>query len=196
MDLSTTARAKIVLGLTSSQHDTLLDQLVAATSGAAERYLNRHALQTARTEQYDVEDCYQRRVYLRGFPVLATPVAAFKSDGLREFTGAAIDADNYYLDLERGTIEFDVYTLTPGPGTLQVVYTGGMATTAAGLISAFPDVAQAVDFQVAFLFKRRDTLGMSSFSAEGGSIGFETPVELIPLAKRLLDPYRRIHGGN
>lgn len=192
MDFTTLARVRTLLKDTSTQNDTLIDQLIDAVSPQFERILNRHALETARTEQYDVAPG-QEVFLLRGFPVLASPAAVVKNSLSRDFTAAsAIAATSYYIDLSRGILHIDLVGLEPGPGTLQVAYTGGLATSTAALITAFPDIAAACELQVAYLIQRKDELGLASFSAEGGSVAQALPTKILEGARELLQPYRRM----
>jgi hypothetical protein len=59
------------------------------------------------------------------------------------------------------------------------------------LVSAYPAIVEACNQQVAFLFQRKDSLGTTNISTEGGSIGMETPVQLTKMVKEFLAPYRR-----
>ena len=192
MDLTTLARVRTLLKDTSTQNDTLIDQLIDAVSPQLERILNRHAMETDRTEQYDVAPG-QEVFLLRGFPVLASPAAVVKNSLSRDFTAAsAIDTASYYIDLTRGILHIDLVGLEPGPGTLQVAYTGGLATTTANIITLWPDIAAACELQVAYLIQRKDELGLASFSAEGGSVAQALPTKILEGARELLQPYRRM----
>lgn len=192
MDLTTSARAKTGLDLSATTDDTFLATLIAAVSALSESYLNRHAQQVARTEQYNVERG-QRVVYLRGYPVDTTATLTFKNDTVRDFASVtAIDSDLYYLDSSRGVVYFEDGVLLPGDGVLQAVYTGGMATTAAAFITAFPAISDAVDAQIRFAFKRRDEVGMTNLSNEGVSLTFQTPPDLTDEVKAVLDRYKRM----
>lgn len=195
MDLTTVARVKALLDITGAQHDTSLGVYVPAVSQMVEEYLNRTAFQEIQTDQLDVE-IGQRIFLLRAYPVLAAPAPALKHDLSRIFgSGSELATDGYYLNLGRGRIQLDGIALAPGPGTLKVVYTGGMATTTAALITAFPAVARAVDMQTAYVFKRRDSLGAASISGDGGSISLEA-VGLLPMVKEMLQPFRRMETGS
>lgn len=197
IDLTTTARVKAVLDLTVATKDVLIADMIKSASQAIEEFMARLTKEEARTEQYDVEPG-QQKIFLRTFPIKATPAATFKNDTAREFGVGiiAFAADTFYLDLRRGTVEFDRIRLIHGPGTLQVTYTGGMGTDTANFITRFPEIAKACDFQVATQFKRREQLGLSGFSAEGGSVSFEPAGDLIPAVKKAVRKYRRMHGGN
>ena len=190
MDLTTATRVKELLEKSDTGLDTLIAQLITPISQQVEKYLNRHAQEVSRTEQYTIK-AFQQIVKLRGYPVLALPVAAFKNSSGRDFTGTAIDTTSYYLDLVTGEVQFDNIALIDGPGVFQAVYTGGMAANTAAFLTAFPGVAGQVDAQVASMVHRRHELGLASFSAEGGSISLAELPDLLPGVKRGLAGFRR-----
>lgn len=194
MDLTTSTRVKALTesgGISAgTANDTLIAQLIATHSQNIENYLGRKTLATSRTEQFDVARG-QRAFLLSAFPV--TEVTSARDADDRDFASAlAIDTTDYYLDTARGVIEFDGYQPINGAGTLQVIYTGGMAADTASFVAAYPDVAQACDMQVAYTISRKDQLGAQSIGTQSGSVGWAGPLDLLPEVKRLLEPYRRV----
>lgn len=191
MDLTTVARCKDRLEISGAQHDTVLGRIVTSVSAAVERFLNRYAEQKARTEQYDVRPG-QQTVFLKGYPVAAAPAAVFKNSMSRDFSGGAVDASGYYLNLGMGTVEFDLIMLIPGSGCLQATYTGGMGVDQPGFTAAYPDVTEAVEAQVAYTWQRRNMKGVATLSSGGASISLETPtIELQPGVREMLKRHRR-----
>lgn len=63
--------------------------------------------------------------------------------------------------------------------------------TAEPLVMSYPTVVEAVNQQVAYIFQRRENLGLSSFSSEGGSITLETMPRLIATVRSLLGLEKR-----
>lgn len=129
----------------------------------------RHAEQTARTEVYRLPP-HKRILSLKGFPVNDAVTFTVKVSTTRDFSeSTALTEDtDYSLEPEIGVIRF--FTRPTGtshpvsgaliqPAFVQVVYTGGMATNVAGIVSSFPEVARAADLQVAYLWKRRSHPG-------------------------------------
>lgn len=166
-----------------------LNGLIASVSRQIERYLGYGLYLEARTEQYDVA-ALQRRFLLRAAPV--TALTSVYHDTTRAFTGDAIEATNYYLRSDLGILQFDPeYALFPGPGTLKVVYTAGLHTTAAGVISSYPDIALAAGMQVLHLFNRSPQFGATRKGGAGGAIDYTPPAELLPEVKDILSSYER-----
>lgn len=264
MQLTTLTRIKRILPVnTSSQHDALLTSLLATASAQIERYLNRHVLRTARTEQYLAEPL-QRRIFLKGAPVAASPALQLRYSPSRDFTIDEVDTSTYYTNLADGIIEYDfpsTYVATDCPGAFQVIYTAGLAAslqslsaaitpgapslsasevatggtsgatgtvtsitssaivlnvtngvfeegetitggTSAGtavlgtfsatpLCVAYPEIVEAANLQAAWLFQRKDNIGMSSVSSEGYTISLEKTATLLKGVMDMLDQHRR-----
>lgn len=193
IDLTTVARVKALLNNAHSTFDTLFAQLIRFYSARFEKELGRSIETTERTEQYDIETG-QSVVVLRAFPVIE--VASVVNDGSRQFDGDALDSSLFYVNGDRGLIEFDGVDLVPGPGVLRVTYTAGMTDEGAtdptaSFIENYPDIAQAMDLQVAEVYRRKDRLGANSMSFQGGGVGYESAVKLLPEVERTLAFHRR-----
>lgn len=194
MDLTTSARVKSWLeggGVSAgTANDALISALIKAYSTLAEVYMGRETLAAERTDTLDVEEG-QRVFFLRAWPVTDFESATDASD--RDFDSALpIDTTDYVVDLERGVVEFDQYQPVAGRRTLQVVYTGGMALDTTAFIAAYPDVATALDMQIAYTLSRRDQLGAQNLSTQAGNIAWSGPIDWLPQAKQIMDLHRRL----
>src|SRR3989337_1356132 len=173
IDITTTTRVQNIIKSSSlpTADGNLIADMIDGLTPVAERWLGRKLQKTAYTQQMDVRRG-QSVFQLDAYPVETSPALALRNDLGRDFTGTAIDADNYYLDLERGTNTFDKSYLVWGPGVLQAIWTGGMASSTTILVSssAFEGIDLGADLQIAHVFQRRHEVGATSFAAEGGSI--------------------------
>jgi hypothetical protein len=141
--------------------DAILGDIITSVSRRFDLELcGRHTLQAARTEQLDVAPG-QRDFHLAAFPVDTGATLEFRTSTVRDFSGAAIAAADYYLQANTGRLHFDV-PLESGAGALQAIYTGGLSSTASGIESNYPDISDAVRKQVVYEFERRDSLGLGS----------------------------------
>lgn len=169
LTITTTDRLKEWQGGDSFSTDwaTWWTNAIAAVSQVVEKRLDRFLKAEARTVYADIER-HQSKVFLRGYPVSA--VASVYEDASRVFgTGTLVDSSCYtFGNGNEGMLSFD-YALSAGPKALKVTYTGGMAADTAALATAYPDLVEAVDQQLLYLFRNKGTLGLSSVS--GGSIG-------------------------
>ena len=191
MDLTTTARLQDRLDIDSGDTaaNTLLARLISRVSGLVENYLNRSVLSTSRTYQTDVARG-QGEIFLPAYPV--SSITSIKNDVLRQFDASTvIDSGDYYLESTSGRVSFDV-VIVPGRGVLQVVYTGGMAEDTSSFITAYPDIAEAVDEQVAYHWMQRNRVGEVSQTTAGGSVSTVSLAALLPTVKGVLANHRRL----
>lgn len=192
LQLTTLADVKTLMGQDApgATLDSVLTTMVQAVSAAVEKSLNRLLLKTARTEKYSPKP-YATTVRLRALPVDASPFE-FKEAPDRDFAAAtAVLAEDFYLDLEAGVVHLDI-ELTGGPGTVQVISTGGLAADTATLKASYPDIWQAATFWVKELYENRNQLGRSGQSVAGGSVSWQDGLGEIPdVVEALIAPYRR-----
>ena len=211
MDLTTKARVAQLVnpGGTLDPADpdgALFDVLIDQVSAVAERYMDRTVLVGTYTEYFDINP-FQRSFWLKAWPVTAITSVNFDPANLFP-AGNVLDSTDYVSPIlhPMGILEmkWDLYSGADLlPRALKVVYTGGMATGAdaaaqtAAFIAAYPDIAGAIDQQVAFQWHNRNNQGMSSLSGEGG--GVVLPVmflgqevqQLVPLVRSILERHRR-----
>lgn len=201
MDYTTAARVKVLLGIgvADTSQDSFLGQLITATSSRFDQEMRRHSTQSSRTEVYPVK--FSRRlVTLKGAPV--TTVSTVKISDTTDFTTATtlVVNDDYIVEQDAGVLRL----LTQGtpftagmngrpiaPYYLQVVYTGGFATSQANLASAYPDLAEAADLQVAYLHRRRLTPG-GNLSVGDSSTQYTKDYNLLDEVRETLAKYKRI----
>lgn len=162
LDLVTIGTVRDLRGWSvDATQDAILGDIITAVSRRfGQELCGRRLLWEARTEQIDVAPG-QRDFHLSAFPVDTGETLEFRSSTVRDFTGSAIAAVDYYLQADTGRLHFDT-ALESGRGALQVIYTGGLSSTASGVESDYPDISDAVRKQVAYEFERRDSLGLGS----------------------------------
>lgn len=190
---TTVERVKRFLSIDPAEgkHDGLLQDMISKTTAAFEVELDRWVEAKERTEILDVDQgCGV--VGLRGYPIVS--VASVKEDAYGQFSGGefALSASEYRVDRRTGLIHFPDYTLTGGPQSLSVTYTGGMGATTAAVIAAFADLCDAADMHVAFMFKRRDSLGFSSVGGVGIQSTASDAVNFLPRVVDALEIRKRI----
>lgn len=193
IDLTTLARVKAWLKISTPDNDVLIGQIITGISEDFEVEMGRHTEKLARTELYDSDDP-DTTIFLKGFPVETTPVPVFKTaiDGDFAAQDPLIDGDDFHIDLERGIFQVRTALLQPGPGNFQAVYTGGMAVDTTAFIAAFPNIANLMDIQVAFFFQRKDQLGLTGFSGAGGSVTQQLGTDLLPYVEKRLIRHARV----
>ena len=192
LDLTTRAKVKerLDLGSTDGDQDSLIEQVITAVSLAVERYCDREFYSESRTEYHHV-DTRDQAVSLRAYPI--TSITSIKNDADWDWTNTTAEtATNYDHDDASGLVYFLV-NLEKGKRALQVVYTGGIETAAADVVSNYPDLADIVTTQAAYEVKRRDAQGAWSVNlSQGGGVMNTDAVRLLPGVKERLSSYRRI----
>jgi hypothetical protein len=186
--LTTLQRVKDYLDIEKPDNDRRIDALVLAVSADLERRMGRSLFLDAYTETFS-----PRGDQLR-FPLKAWPVSSVSSvtEALdRDFSAAtAIDPDSYLV--RDGVLIFvDGYVPFPGTDTLQVVYTGGLASTTDAIVLAYPDLEFAARLQVALVLQRAKTIGVGTEAILGTSITVGEPIDLLPQVRQVVADYRR-----
>jgi len=192
LDLVTLATVRELRGWSAdATQDALLADMISGVSARFEGELGGRLLSLeARTIQVDVEP-NQREFSLPAWPISASPAAQFRSSSDRDFSGTAIGTADYYLQADVGRVSFDV-GLDRGRGTLEIIFTGGIAATAAAVETNYPDIADAVRKQVVYEFERRDNLGQSSNTVGTVSRAWTGVVDWLPEVQSVIEHYRRL----
>jgi hypothetical protein len=199
MDLATYEHVTAFLTLQGETVDaamaSVISSLIASYSKRFEQELGRLVEQRERTEVYSLERG-QTVLTLNAYPIVS--VTDIRNDVLRVYgDDAVIPETDYFINAERGTIHFD-YAPAHGNGAIQITYVGGMADNAVSTDGdldfeiAYPDLSTALTLQVAYVFRRRNTLGSSGVNFQGGGSSWEGAVKLLPEVRATLDQHRRL----
>lgn len=167
-----------------------LAQLIAEVSATAERFLDRQAQSGSTVEYHDVEP--GKLVYrLRAYPV--TAVASVYLDPDQSFGAAtALTSTDYYSPIvdPAGVFQLRLCPSFAAPASLKITYTGGMAADADAFVLAFPALAMAIEQQVIWQWKTRNTMGILNLSDGLGTVALPQ-VDFLPSVKQVLSMYRR-----
>lgn len=146
--------------------DVIIKSLILGVSRDFEEISSRSVDILERSEVLDVE-AFTNDIKLKAWPVQVddpTPIFEIFHDPDRAFGAATeVDSSSYYLDTETGKV--DLFIRFPvAKKTLKVTYTGGMAamdSPGAGeeFWNLYPDIAEAVTFEVIENFKSIPNLG-------------------------------------
>ncbi len=195
MDLTDLSRLRKWWGEKNFSNDwaTWFENAIKGGSKRVEILLDRWVLTVERTIYVDVPP-KMTMLYLKGFPV--TSIASVHNDPDRVFGSTSeITSDDYALALDTGKLDFD-WELSEGPQALKIVYTGGMAANTRAFITAFSDISEGLDEQLAHEFQRKHDAGMVRIEAgelTGHQTKFVTPTwaekhgDLLP---KLMDAIR------
>lgn len=194
--ITTTAKVKTYLGISSSTDDALIDQLVSYATDAIEGFCgNRRFKRTTYTnELYDADG--QRDLLLRQWPASAVSAVEYRAGSVSSPSWTAFPADDFLTYLAEGVIGF----LAPLPRVRQ----GVRVTYDAGYLIDFTaentpashnlpfDLCLVATELAAKLYEGRKALGVATMATEGQSVTFaDAQGALTPAHKTILKRYQR-----
>jgi hypothetical protein len=197
--LCTLADIKTRLGLSITDNDDIIEQIIDGIDGFFDNYTHRKLLLTdsAITEYYGL-DPGLRRLLLRRYPIVS--IISIKEASDYDFVDAeALVANADYRLVNSGLngiiLRLDGHWLS-GEDTIQVLYRGGYCganeMAGEGEYDLPQELHDAAIMQACFIFKRKDDIGLDSVSTLGGSISKFAEIELLPLVRQVLDKYKQL----
>tara|TARA_R100000664_G_C2759128_1_gene148593 strand:+ start:3379 stop:3999 length:621 start_codon:yes stop_codon:yes gene_type:complete len=200
--LTSKERVKAYLDFSGSGEDSLIDVLIELVSARVSDYCDRKFEQESGRVEYPVGGTNILQMKL--FPI--TSIASIHEDSERAFGASTlVDSSEYYSAgdaKERGLIIREASwkreltgsyhnTWLPGIDIIKVTYTGGYAVSS-GVTGVPNDLQRVIAQQCAYLYNRRNALGINSVSGGEGSQSFTGDYEFLPEVKRGLQKYRRL----
>ena len=190
-------KERLGLDTTNTQHDAVLAQIAAGFTALAERYCGRGLVLTE-SEVTEYHTGQSNLLQVRRYPIasIESVKEAFDFD-FSLATALTADTDYRLIDGGRKGVLARLWgDWCKQYDSIQVVYRGGYAAAGAtpdeGETAMPEDLREAAILQGAFMFKRRDDLGLSAVSFNGGSISKFSALDLLPLVRQTLDAYRRL----
>jgi hypothetical protein len=178
MNLVTLATVKAFLEKTDVTHDDLLTSLIVQYSKRIETYCNRLFEKVSRTQKFNAG---RRDYFLPAYPIDTISVTV---DG----TVQTVDSD-YFVYTDEGWVEFYSAPGYTEPQQVSITWVGGYA------VADIPqDLQYAAMKQVAYVFRRRKDIGISSVSLPDGSMSISTPDDLLPEVKQILKSFKKAPG--
>lgn len=194
-----------------SQFDYLIDQIIIpAVTQSFATYCRRPDWDKAARVEY-LSPRGTHRLFLSSPPVAAAQVGPPVIEALRLYRDTntpraygtdteLISGTDFFVFEEEGTIEFlhgcrawNSWFDAAWPKTIKVTYTGGYLTDNA--VGCPADLKLAAITQAKILFDRRDQMGITGQSLEGGSVSLLTPLILPRSVTMMLDNYRVFTSG-
>lgn len=167
---------KNLIGLQSERDDELIDELILSVSQQVISYCGRYLKQDTYFETfYTYEDIIATPLYLRETPI--SSIETIKLDG------TTITNADYRLDKSTGRLYIVDLPGYVDQEEMVITYTGGYKFIPS-------DIKLAVNLQCAFLYQRRDSVGVSSISSPDGDVTTKVDFKLIPGVQEILDSYR------
>lgn len=191
-DLTTVAACKALVGIKpdTTGDDAWFASRVSSVSRSALAILQRHVLSTERTEEYEIGRS-RHVLSLDGYEIDDDAPFELWLSASRSYEDTPLDASKYVVQPRTGTARLLV-ELGAFKSYAKVRYTGGMAEDTAAFLVAYPDIAEAVAHQVAYLRSRRDALGGSLEISEGVKVKQQGEYGWLAESRRTLMRYRRV----
>ena len=198
--LTSKARVKSYLDFSGTGEDSLIDILIELVSARVEDYCDR--VFSEETGRIEYPSGGTGILSLKLFPI--TSITSIHEDADRDFdSGSLVDSTEYYADTERSLVirkaswrrevtgNYGLNKWLQGLNIIKVVYNGGYTVTD-GVTGVPADLQRLVAQQVAYLYDRRRSLGMSSASGGEGSQSYVDDYEFLKDVKAGLQKYRRV----
>lgn len=189
-----TADVKDRLGLTSSEYDTVIDRIILGIESIFNKETHRKLVLNAADETYDFTGGMSIIVLPR-YPIVS--VTSIKEAIDYDFAAATalLSGTDYKLNYDSGRLYRLNEEWLDWPDGCRIIYKGGYkaagATPSTGETAMPDDLREAAILQSSFVFKRRDDIGLSSVSHDGGSIQSFSSLDLLPQVKNILESYQR-----
>jgi len=202
---TTLARVKDLLEIptATTAADATLSTMILVVSSEIEEYIGRPLQVAARTEQYTM-NMHGHSIWLRAYPVVT--VASVKVDRYWQYTATAILSTRYNITAETGEVYFldslvGSFRVTSwdekAQDAIQVVYTGGIGSTTAAVISAAPAISYACDVQVAEDWRRKNNPATERRGGPSGGTTWTGNHRFLPRVQDMLYPHKRlVHGAS
>jgi hypothetical protein len=190
---------KLTKGDFGAEFDFLLgDVIIPAVGKLFAQYCKRPDFDKAVRTEYLSPHCGRRKLFVKSPPISPAVVSPaiealrlYQDSSYPRVYGAGtelVNGTDFIVFEDEGVIERAGYGFFyDGPKTVKVTYTGGFLTTDA--VGCPEDLRLAAVAQTKMFFDRREELGLTGRSLEGGSINLMTPLLLPKLVTIMLDPY-------
>ncbi len=186
------------LGIDKAESDEMILRIIKGVESIFNRYCNRVLLQ----DNSDATEYYTgigQLLQLKKYPVISITSITESYDYTYDFdNGTVLTANSDYRLLDSGKkgmirrINSQWASLDEG---IQVIYRGGYcpagSTPGTGEIEMPNDLREAAIEQVSLIYKRRDDIGLSGQSFDGGGYDKFSSLKLLPLVEETLKAYKR-----
>ena len=198
--LTTLAKVKQYLGITSSTNDALIESLINYVTDYIESLCGgrRFKEATYTNEVYDNPD--GNNLFLRQYPIQSVSVVEYRTGTISSPTYVAFSADDFIVYKPEGYIHFFAMFggITEGEQALRTTYVAGYKIDFSNELTpashSLPfDVAWLATELCTMLFNRRASQGLKAESTEGQSVtyGSLSEQDLSPAQKEVIVKYQK-----
>lgn len=177
MALTTLQKLKQYLGITTSNDDALLTELVASANAFVLSYIGRDIEAKDYVEKYNGTGSVG--ITLDNDPIIS--IAAVAVDGRSVPVSTGHDVPGYFFVDSQLVLRGSVFTR--GKRNVDVSYRAGFDTVPA-------DIMQAANYVAAQMYKRRDRIGVSSKTIGQETISYDA-ADLDTKSRGILNQYKK-----
>ncbi len=196
----TRVRAALKGKASDTDDDTLLGHLITLVSQDAMFKMNRAVEKKERTEYFDVHrghNCIS--FFVLGSPIdtAETITVVHNTEKPRDWSNSADEISSAYILCEGEYANYGQIvierSLTPAPNALKITYTGGMGASTSAITSAqaYKSLVTAVTLQVAYLWQRRSTWGLTKQNVGDGQITWDGAITWRKWLEEIVRSYGR-----
>lgn len=193
--LTTRARVKTFLGITSTDDDTLLDSLINVVTNFIENYCDRRFKLTTYTDEvYDGNGSQQ--MLLKQYPVVAFTQLGERDSVDNQSSWTAIDSEDYFVNLVTGIIDYINGLFRRLPRHYRATYQAGYDVDVSDIAKTL-EAAGAGDLEFAcwslvsdMYDEYKGEADITSESLGDYSVSYAA-VEENPVIKNILEKYKR-----
>lgn len=172
----------------------LVESMIDAVSLRIEQETGRlfrlSTIDTPTTETFSIYSSGAWSLPLKRYPVSSIVSVKEESEGNFDDPNSLIDATDYALNYDKSRIEMRYYPFTPGRGSVQIKYAGGLARDPGGVPF---DLRMATARQVAYWHQNKDKIGQLSVSVGGMSQSLRMEQDFLQDVKSVIDQYGTVY---
>lgn len=194
--ICTLADVKDRLGLSETEYDVLINRIISGLETIFNNETMRQLLLNAVDETIYWTGSGGKRIILPRYPICSITSIKESIDYDFDNTDALEEDTDYRVLYDKGIIyRINGKWLTQEDG-IEIKYRGGFVS--AGQLPGTDETAISNDLreaaieQASFIYKRRMDIGLTSVSADGGSISSFSAMDLLPLVKQTLENNKRL----
>ena len=194
--ICTLADVKDRLGLSGTDNDVLINRIISGLEATFDNETMRQLLLNAVDETLNWTGSGGKRIILPRYPIVSITSIKESVDYDFDNTDALVEDTDYRVKYDDGIIyRINGKWLTQEDG-IEIQYRGGFVSagqTAGEDETPMPnDLREAAIQQASFILKRRNDIGLTAVSSQGGSINSFSAMDLLPLVRQTLDNNKRL----
>lgn len=190
--LTTRTKVKSYLGITGTDNDTVIDELITGVTAFVKGYCGRNFLSTAYTEIHDTKQG-RHKVFLKNLPITTLTTVEYRGGTPSTPVWNTYSADSYLLYANAGYVYFYGELPETHQG-LRFTYTAGylidFTNEFTGTHTLPADITMAINEMIGAILNTRKAGGITTETTEGQSISYDFKRSMSDNVKSILNGYK------